>query len=367
MTLAPTAQRRKALRALLAEHDLDALLVTTLVNVRYLSGFSGSAGELLVARDPERDLFVTDGRYDAQSAAQVPDVARLVVPPATWLADALRSGERLGLEAHTVSWQRARSIEQQVSGVVAAPRLVEQLRLVKDETEIDALARACAAGDTAWAGMSTWLAPGMTEREAALRLNSSMIAAGAQWRAFDMIFASGSNSAVPHHRPTDRMMEPGDLIKVDFGGIVDGYHSDMTRMASIGDPGWKLREVFEVVRRSQQAGLDAVTPGATTADVDRACRAVIDEAGYAGTFIHGTGHGVGLEIHEDPFLRPDSPRPEVSSSASVTLQPGMAVTVEPGVYLPGVGGVRIEDSLVVTPAGPDVLTRTPKDLVVLTF
>ena len=361
-----TAQRRDRLRALLAEHDLDALLVTTLVNVRYLSGFTGSAGELLVTRDPERDVFVTDGRYDAQSARQVPDVRRSIVPDPDWLTTAVRNDERLGLEAHTVSWQRARTVQEQVPGAVSpAPRLVEQLRTVKDADEVASLRAACAAGDEAFAAMTQWLAPGMTERQAALRLNSDMISAGAQWRAFDMIFASGPNSAVPHHRPTDRVLEAGDLIKVDFGGIVDGYHSDMTRVLSLGEPTQQMAEVFDVVRRSQQAGLDAAVEGAGTGAVDAACRTVIDDAGYSGTFIHGTGHGVGLEIHEDPFLRPDRPRPEVSASPSVTLTAGMTVTVEPGVYLPGVGGVRIEDSLVITPSGPDVLTRTPKDLVVL--
>ena len=358
--------RRDRLRALLAEHELDALLVTTLVNVRYLTGFTGSAGELLITSDPERDVFVTDGRYDAQSATQVPDVRRVIVPAASWLSDAVRPGERLGLDAHTVAWDRARRITEQVSGeVIAAPRLVERLRMVKDDGEVAALTRACEVTDQAWAGMAGWLRPGMTEREAGLRLTTAMMEAGAQWRAFDLIFASGPNTAVPHHRPTDRVLEGGDLIKVDFGAVVDGYHSDMTRMASLGAPSGQMAEVFGVVRASQQAGLDAAVAGAQTGDVDAACRAVIDEAGYAGTFIHGTGHGVGLEIHEDPFLRPEQPRPEASSSPSVTLQPGMTVTVEPGVYLPGVGGVRIEDTLTITPAGPDVLTRTPKDLVVL--
>ena len=361
-----SAQRLDRLRELLAEHDLDALLVTTLVNVRYLTGFTGSAGEVLVTRDRDRDLFVTDGRYDAQSQVQVPDVRRLIVPPPTWLADALRQDERLGLEAHTVSWQRARTVADQVAAdVTAAPRLVEQLRIIKDEQEVAALRAACAAGDAAWATLGDWLRPGMTEKQAALRLNTAMISAGAEWRAFDMIFASGSNSAVPHHRPTDRALEPGDLLKVDFGGVVAGYHSDMTRMASLGQPSAQMAEVYDVVRRSQQAGLDAAVVGAATGDVDAACRSVIDDAGFAGTFIHGTGHGVGLEIHEDPFLRPAQPRPEAAASPSVTLRADMTVTVEPGVYLPGVGGARIEDSLVIAPAGPDVLTKAPKDLVVL--
>ena len=360
-----TAARRERLRALLSEHDLDALLVTSLVNVRYLTGFTGSAGQLLVTAAPERDRFVTDGRYDDQSARQVRDVERLIVPPSGWLASALQSGERLGLEAHVVPWQQALSLAGELGDrVVAAGRLVEQLRLVKDDTEIESLRRACTVADEAWADMMTWLRPGMTEREAAVRLTSSMTGAGST-RGFEMIFASGPNSAVPHHRPSDRVLQPGEMVKVDFGAVIDGYHSDMTRMLSLGQPQGQMAEVFDVVRTSQQAGLDAAVAGASTADVDAACRAVIDDAGYAGTFIHGTGHGVGLEIHEDPFLRPERPRPEVSASPPATLRPGMTVTVEPGVYLPGTGGVRIEDSLVITPAGPDVLTRTPKDLVVL--
>ena len=360
-----TAARRDALRALVADCGLDALLVTTLVNVRYLTGFTGSAGQLLVTADADRDVFVTDGRYDTQSAAQVPDVRRLVVPDATWLSAALGRGARLGLEAHTVPWRRALDLQGQFGdAVVAAPRLVETLRMVKDDAEVEALTRACAAADRAFAQMTAWLAPGLTERDAAVRLAADIVAEGAG-SGFDMIFAAGPNTAVPHHRPTGRVLEAGDLVKVDFGAAVDGYHSDMTRMLSLGAPPARLQEVYDVVRAAQQAGLDAAVAGGGTGAVDRACRAVIDDAGFAGTFIHGTGHGVGLEIHEDPFLRPERPRPEAAASPSVTLQPGMTVTVEPGVYLPGVGGVRIEDSLVITPAGPDVLTRTPKDLVVL--
>jgi Xaa-Pro aminopeptidase len=360
-----TAARRGRLRDLLAEHDLDALLVTSLVNVRYLTGFTGSAGQLLVTSNPDRDVFVTDGRYDDQSARQVPDVRRLIVPGARWLSEALDGGGRLGLEAHVIPWQQAQGITQELGDrVVPAPRLVEQLRLIKDDDEVESLRRACAVADEAFAEMTQWLEPGMTEREAAVRLNSSMATAGST-RGFEMIFASGPNSAVPHHRPSDREIQAGEIIKVDFGAVIDGYHSDMTRMLSMGPATGQMAEVFEVVRTSQQAGLDAAVAGASTTDVDAACRDVIDQAGFAGTFIHGTGHGVGLEIHEDPFLRPGAPRPEVSSSPPATLRPGMTVTVEPGVYLPGAGGVRIEDSLVITPGGHDVLTRTPKDLVVL--
>ena len=360
------AARRERLRALLVEHELDALLVTTLVNVRYLTGFTGSAGELLVTADGAGDVFVTDGRYDQQSADQVGDLARRILPAAGWLGAGTADADRVGLEAHTVSWQRARAAGAELGRpVVAAPRLVEMLRVVKDATEVAALRRACAVGDAAFADMLGWLAPGITERQTAARLNQALLVHGGDDRGFDTIFASGPNTAVPHHQPTDRALAAGDMIKVDFGALVDGYHSDMTRMISLGQPGGVLREVFGVVRESQAAGVAAAAEGAQSAGIDAACRAVIDAAGYGDRFIHGTGHGVGLEIHEDPSVRPDREGLAVTAAPSVTLRSGMAITVEPGVYLPGVGGVRIEDDLVITPHGPDVLTRTPTELVIL--
>jgi Xaa-Pro dipeptidase len=360
------ADRRERLRALLATHDLDALLVTTLVNVRYLTGFTGSAGELLVTADGTGDVFVTDGRYDHQSAQQVGDLARRILPAPGWLAEATASRPRVGLEAHTIPWQRVRSAEAQLGRMVtAAPRLVEQLRVIKDADEVASLRRACAVGDAAFADMLQWLRPGLTEREAAARLNQSILEQGGDDRGFDIIFASGPNTAIPHHHPTDRTLEPGDLIKVDFGALVDGYHSDMTRMICMGEPSDAMRDVFTLVQQAQAAGVAAAVEGGRSADVDGACRSVIDGAGFGQRFIHGTGHGVGLEIHEDPSVRPDHEGLAVTAAPSVTLCSGMAITVEPGVYLPGVGGVRIEDDLVITPTGPDVLTRTPTDLVVL--
>ena len=360
------AARRERLRALLVRHELDALLVTTLVNVRYLTGFTGSAGELLMTADGAGDVFVTDGRYDEQSGRQVPDLARRILPAPGWLAASAVGCPRIGLEAHTVAWQRARHAESELGRpVVAAPRLVEMLRAVKDTSEVAALRRACAVGDAAFADMLEWLAPGMSEREAATRLNQAILVHGGDDRGFDIIFASGPNTAVPHHHPTHRELEAGDMVKVDFGALVDGYHSDMTRMICLGEPTGVLRDVFAVVLQAQAAGVRAAVEGAGTAAVDAACRSVIDGAGFGDRFIHGTGHGVGLEIHEDPSVRPDREGLAVTAAPSVTLRTGMAITVEPGVYLPGVGGVRIEDDLVITPTGPDVLTRTPTELVVL--
>jgi Xaa-Pro aminopeptidase len=361
-----SAQRRERLRGLLAEQELDALLVTSLINVRYLTGFTGTYGQLLVTTDGGGDVFVTDGRYAEQAAEQVPHLEVLLVPGAGWLRGALGSRGALALEAHLVPWATAtRTVQNVDAHVMASHGLVEQLRQVKDDAEVAALRRACAIADEAFAQLLTWLGPGMVEREAAVRLERAMVDAGAEDRSFPTIVASGPNSAIPHHRAGDRVLRSGDLVKFDFGALVDGYHSDMTRMVALGDPGAQLREVFGAVRAAQEAGLAASRAGAGTGDVDAACRAVLDAADLGERFVHGTGHGIGLEIHEDPYLRPETPRAGLTASRSVTLRAGMAVTVEPGVYLPGVGGVRIEDSLIITPSGPDVLTLTPKDLVVL--
>ena len=361
-----SAHRRDQLRQLLVEQDLAALLVTSLTNVRYLTGFTGTYGQLLVTADGEGDTFVTDGRYRDQAAEQVPDLPALLVPGGRWLSDALGTRGTLALESHVVPWATASGIIASVAAtVVPAQGLVEQLRQVKDAAEVELLRRACSVADDAFADLLTWLRPGMAEREVAVRLERAMVDRGADERAFDTIVASGPNSAVPHHRAAGRVLAAGDLVKIDFGALVDGYHSDMTRVVALGDPGPRLRDVFAAVRASQEAGLAAAREGTGTGDVDAACRAVLDDADLGDRFVHGTGHGVGLEIHEDPYLRPAAPRPGLTASPSVTLRRGMAVTVEPGVYLPGVGGVRIEDALVITESGPDVLTTTPKDLVVL--
>ena len=360
-----TAARREALRARLAAAGIDALLVTKLVNVRYLTGFTGSAGELLVTAGA--DVLVTDGRYRQQVAAQAPDVEALIVPGAGWLAQRLGAGQRLALESDAVAWDRARALVAQLDtvDVVAGPGHVEALRQRKDDTELAALRAACAVGDQAFAELLGWLAPGMTEREVGRRLERCMVDLGAAAPAFETIVASGPNSAVPHHRPSDRVLVAGDLVKLDFGALVDGYHSDMTRMVALGDPGPALREVFDVVFAAQAAGVAVAADGVGSDTVDAACRALISDAGYADAFVHGTGHGVGLEIHEDPYLRPRQPTTAAAGGAPVTLRDRMTVTVEPGVYVEGLGGVRIEDSLVVTAGGADVMTMTPKELVIL--
>ncbi len=356
-------RRREALRDQLHNRDLDALLVTDLLNVRYLTGFTGSNAALLVhAGGDDGSVFCTDGRYETQSQQQVPDLRRVIERGSDrrLVGEAVEAGiARLGFESHVVTVDAHEALVELAGRdrMHRASRLVEQLRTVKDVDEVGALRAACAAADTALAGLLAdgGLRPGRTEREVALDLESRMVQAGAAGPSFETIVAAGPNSAVPHHRPTGAELRSGDLVKMDFGALVDGYHSDMTRTVVLGEPaGWQ-RELYALVAAAQAAGRAALRPGADVRDVDAAARGVIKDAGYGEAFLHGLGHGVGLAIHEAPTL---------SHLGAGTLVAGMAVTVEPGVYLVDRGGVRIEDTLVVGDGDPELLTLTTKDLVV---
>jgi Xaa-Pro aminopeptidase len=356
------AARRAALRALLPAADVDALLVTDLVNVRYLTGFTGSNAALLVHVDGDgASRFCTDGRYRTQAGAEVPDL-ETVIDRASAVALAKLVSElgvqRLGFESDAVTVD-AHDVLADVAGGVPlhrAPGLVQRLRAVKDDGEVAALRRACAVGDAALADLlaAGRVRAGRTEREVALDLEDRMRGHGAAGPAFDTILAAGAHSAVPHHRPTDAVLKRGDLVKLDFGALVDGYHSDMTRTVVIGPAADWQREIHALVAEAQAAGRAALAPGAEATAVDAAARGVVERAGRGAEFVHGLGHGVGLQIHEAPAL---------GRTATGVLAAGMVLTVEPGVYLPGRGGVRIEDTLVVRDGGPELLTHTPRDLV----
>lgn len=350
-----SAERRAALRARLDEAGLGALLVTKLVNVRYLSGFTGSAGRLLVTADGA--VLATDGRYLEQAAGEVGDLPVIDGRGTDWISERLGGG-RLGLESHDLSWDAARALTEALEPVevVPAPGHVEALRQHKDDAETALVARACAATDAAFAALLAFLAPGRTEREVARRLGDCLLDAGADSIAFPSIVASGPNGARPHHTPGERRLARGDLITLDFGAAVGGYASDMTRTVALGPPPSELREVYELVRVAQDAGVAAVRDQAAAGEVDAACREVITAGGHGERFVHPTGHGLGLEIHEEPILR---------GGSAARLARRMAVTVEPGVYLPGLGGVRIEDTVVVTADAAQILTLSPKELVVL--
>jgi Xaa-Pro aminopeptidase len=368
--LAPlqVAARISALRAKLAEHEVEGLLITTLPNVRYLTGFTGSAGVLALSAD--RVLLTTDGRYRTQSAEQVQSAGVSgLVDIAIGGADAQREALKgaigsvatLGLEADNVTWAASRRWRELFGSDVKAVPLsgvVEALREVKDAGEIARMTRAAAIADAALTEVLPLFGEAatreVTEAEFALALDSAMRRGGAEGLAFETIVAAGPNSAKPHHHPTDRPIRVGDPVVVDFGATFEGYRSDMTRTFCVGgEPQGDLARVFEVVRASQAGGVAAVRPGAGTKDVDDVCRQVIAAAGWADAFEHGTGHGVGLDIHEAPT---------VSQLGTTILTPGNVVTVEPGVYLPGIGGVRIEDTLVVTEDGSRALTTFTKDV-----
>ncbi|UOZ02510.1 Xaa-Pro peptidase family protein [Amycolatopsis sp. WQ 127309] len=352
-------RRRAALRDSLTDAGLDALLVTDLLNIRYLTGFTGSnAAVLLYAGGDGKTLFCTDGRYTTQAAAEVPDLETVVDrASAAALVKGVAKDWKVGFESQHVSVEEYEDLRKHVE-LTRTPGLVERLRLVKDEAEVEALRQACAAADRALDDLvaTGGLRPGRTELDVARDLENRMLEHGSTGPSFASIVATGAHSAIPHHRPTHAELKRGDFLKLDFGATVDGYHSDMTRTFVLGEPADWQREVYDLVHTAQAAGAAAVAPGAEVSEVDAAARKVIADAGHREHFAHGLGHGVGLQIHEAPSL---------AATGVGTLSAGMAVTVEPGVYLAGRGGVRIEDTLVVRAGEPELLTLSTKNLVVV--
>jgi Xaa-Pro aminopeptidase len=344
------------------------VLVTHQVNVRYLTGFTGSAGVLLLPASGGEAVLMTDGRYEAQAAREAPDVrCELTRRPWKTLARVLAAGGSesivLGFEAHHMAvaeHSRLRdALEQEGPAVRLEPlsRPVERLRRTKDGDEIARLRAACQVADAALERLlREGLQPGVTEVDVARRIDDGMRRGGAEDRAFPTIVAFGESAAEPHHRPTARALIGGDLVKIDFGAVVDGYHSDMTRTMVVGPPAAWQRDLHSLVLEAQERAIAAVRGAIRVSDVDAVARTVIERGGYGERYPHGLGHGVGLEVHEEPILGPGS---------TATLEDRYVVTVEPGVYLPGRGGVRIEDVVVVGPDGCEVLTGAPRDLISL--
>jgi Xaa-Pro aminopeptidase len=362
------ARRRDRLRAALAARDVDAALITRLVNVRYLTGLASSNAALLVPADgPE--VLATDSRYALTAERVAPDVELLVTRLIELLLAerALSQGlRRLGFEAHEMTVERHTALAA-ADGLEPVPlgQAVEELRTVKDEQEIALLARACALTGEAFDQVLPRLVAGMTEREFAVLLERAMVDAGAERPAFETIVASGPNGAIPHHSPGSRAFQRHDLITIDCGAYYQGYHADMTRTVALGGPADWQREIYQLVAAAQRAGIEASVPGAALADVDAAARKLIEAAGHGEHFSHGLGHGVGLEIHEAPAVGHGRPG---------RLGADVPITVEPGIYLPGKGGVRIEDTLVArsgagAAASRELLTATrtatPGELLVL--
>jgi Xaa-Pro aminopeptidase len=313
---------------------------------------------VLVRRDGT--LFLTDGRYTEQSRREVPDLERVTYlnPLREELAEYLEGVARLGFEAEEMTVATRDRFADALADVefVATTDVVETLRAVKDDEERDAIRRAQAITDAAFGRILEHFAVGVSEQQMSRQLEALMMDEGAEGLAFDSIVAFGENAAEPHHEPVHRLLEEGDVIKLDFGARFAGYHADMTRTISFGAPASEITRIHGVVRESQQAGIDAVRAGVTGTSVDAVSREVIERAGYGDRFVHSLGHGVGLEIHEAPSLgrKQDEPLPA-----------GAVVTVEPGIYIPGLGGVRIEDMVEVTEDGCVVVGTSARDLIEL--
>ena len=357
------AGRLSRLRSALGENDLGSLLIAHLPNVHYLCGFTGSAAALLVA-DRGAILF-TDGRYSAQAKEEV-NGARIVIaskPPllaaAEWLAAARRRSTTVGIEPESITAGMRDRLASVLKGRVrlrSAPLLVERARMVKDAAEILRIRRAVELAASLFHIVRKKIRPGVTEVEVAAAMEYEARCAGAEGMSFPTILASGTRSAIVHGRASGARIPRRGFVVCDFGVILAGYCSDRTRTVHVGRPSGEARRLYEAVLEAQQAAIAAVRPGATAAEVDGAARRVLRQRKLARYFTHSTGHGLGLEIHEAPRL---------AEGQTQKLEPGMVITIEPGAYVPGKWGVRIEDVVVVTPSGCEVLTPTDKELVII--
>lgn len=351
--------RVEKLRKKMQEENLDSFLITSPYNLRYLTNFTGTTGLAVITL--EKAFFITDFRYTEQAAAQAQgfeiiknvglifeEVANLVQK------EGLRE---LGFEETTVSFLEYSVLEEIIDAqLIPISGMIEELREIKDEEEIAIIEKACSIADLAYDHILKMIQPGMTEIEVANQLDFYMRSLGASGVSFETIVASGLRSAMPHGVASKKIIEQGDLITIDFGCYYEGYVSDMTRTFAIGDPGEQLKEIYQIVLEAQLAVLEVAKPGVTGKQLDAVARDYITKHGYGEAFGHSTGHGIGLEIHEGP---------NVSVRAEKQFVPGNIITDEPGIYLPGIGGVRIEDDLLITSDGNRVLTHSPKELIIL--
>ncbi|MDH5638477.1 MAG: Xaa-Pro peptidase family protein [Nitrospinota bacterium] len=355
-------QRRRAQTAVLADWDLyDALMVTSMKNVRYLTGFSGTAGVLLLARDEA--WLITDFRYVTQAAEQTYGITIHEAKDSQAAVEQLASRlgiKSIGFEADHMAVSSLGKLEAKLDGIRLEPTegVVEQARLVKDEAELEALDRLVDILGESIEFARSLIQPGALERDIAIELETAMRKKGADGPAFEMIVASGARGALPHGVASAKAVEKGDAVTLDWGARGWGYHSDNTRTFLSSDGDKLITEIYKVVLEANEAAIDAIRPGVPLNQVDDVARSIIVRAGYGDYFGHGTGHGVGLDIHEEP---------KVSTVSLTDARPGMVFTVEPGIYVPGVGGVRIEDMVLVTQTGHRVMSeripKSPKSMV----
>jgi len=355
-----TPHRIALLHTTLAERELDALIVSSLPNIRYLTHFSGSHALVLVkARDT---VFLTDTRYALQSRQEVKRckriISRLDLPETLAARNLLAGCKRVGFESHHVTYAQYRKLKRLFPAVAFSPTsdMVEDIALVKEKTEIDAIQRVVDISDRVFHAILEVLRPGVRELELAAEISYLHKRFGAESDAFETIIASGERGALPHARASSKRISNGELITLDFGCSLAGYHSDITRTVALGKVSRQARDMYNVVLGAQREAICRAVPGMWARDLDAVARERIKKGGYGKYFTHSLGHGLGLHVHE---------RPRISSLSKERLRAGSVITIEPGVYIPGFGGVRIEDDVVVTDTGCRVLNTAPKDLMIL--
>ncbi|MCM3586368.1 Xaa-Pro peptidase family protein [Mesobacillus maritimus] len=341
------------------ELGLDGFLITSSHNRRYMTGFTGSAGAVLIT--PVKALFITDFRYTEQAEKQCAgyEVVQQKGSIANEVGVQVKNLgiKKLGFEEDHVTFSTYKLFDKEISAeLVPVSGEIEKLRLIKTKTEIKILKEAADIADAAFKHILDFIRPGKTELQVSNELEFFMRSLGATSSSFDIIVASGYRSALPHGVASEKVIESGDFVTLDFGAYYNGYVSDITRTVAVGQPSDKLQEIYEIVLEAQLRGVNGIKPGLTGKQSDALTRDYITEKGYGENFGHSTGHGIGLEVHEGPGL---------SVKSDVVLEPGMVVTVEPGIYIPGLGGVRIEDDIVITDNHNERLTHSPKELIIL--
>lgn len=358
-----TSPRIERLQKRLKSEKLDAMIVSHMPDIRYLTRFSGSAGTLVVTR--KEAYILTDGRYDMQVVAEIyggiePIITRRHMQS---IRDEkiISKGMSVGFQAsHTsvAGWELMKSVFKKKTRFVPAGRLVRALSAVKTEEEVESIRLAANIAARVYREILEFVKPGMREIDVAAEISYRGRLLGSEGDAFDIIVASGQRGSLPHGRATNKKLATGEMVTLDFGCIVDGFNSDMTRTFAIGEPGAEARKVYRTVLNAERAGVAAARAGIGAAELDKVCRDVIDEAGYGPLFSHSTGHGLGIEVHEFPPIAALAPE-------EVKLEAGMVVTIEPGIYMPGEFGVRIEDDVLIEEGGCRELTSPTRKLIVL--